>query len=63
MDKLAKILENTLKVTDRMAELSEGKDEELNKTIEELRSSLKLIADELAASQKARKDRKNDKDC
>ena len=56
MDKLAKILENTLKVTDRMAKLSEGKDEELNKTIEELRRSLKLIAGELAESRKVMHD-------
>ena len=56
MEKLSKILENTLKVTDRMAEISEGKDEELNKTLEDLRGSLKLIAEELAASRGAMQD-------
>ena len=56
MDKLSKILENTLKVTDRIAEISEGKDEELNKTLDDLRNSLKLIADELAASRGAMQD-------
>lgn len=56
MDKLAKILENTLKVTDRIAEISDGKDEKLNQTLDDLRSSLKLIADELAASRGAVQD-------
>jgi len=56
MDKLAKILENTLKVTDRIAEISDGKDEKLNQTLDDLRNSLKLIADELAASRGAMQD-------
>lgn len=56
MDKLAKILENTLKVTDRIAEISDGKDEKLNQTLDDLKSSLKLIADELAASRNAMQD-------
>lgn len=56
MEKLSKILENTLKVTDRIAQMTDGKDEELNKTIDELRNSLKLIADELAESRSAMKD-------
>ena len=56
MDKLAKILENTLKVTDRIAEISDGKDEKLNQTLDDLRNSLKLIADELAASRNAMQD-------
>ena len=56
MEKLSKILENTLKVTDRIAELSDGKDEKLNQTLDDLRNSLKLIADELAASRGAMQD-------
>ena len=56
MEKLSKILENTLRVTDRIAELSDGKDEKLNQTLDDLRSSLKLIADELAASRGAMQD-------
>ena len=56
MEKLAKILENTLKVTDRIAEIPDGKDEKLNQTLDDLRSSLKLIADELAASRNAMQD-------
>lgn len=56
MDKLSKILENTLKVTDRIAEISDGKDEKLNETLNDLRNSLKLIADELAASRGAMQD-------
>ena len=56
MDKLSKILENTLKVTDRIAEISDGKDDKLNETLDDLRNSLKLIADELAASRGAMQD-------
>ena len=56
MEKLSKILENTLKVTDRIAEISDGKDEKLNQTLDDLRNSLKLIADELAASRGAMQD-------
>ena len=56
MEKLSKILENTLKVTDRISEISDGKDEKLNQTLDDLRSSLKLIADELAASRGAMQD-------
>jgi len=56
MEKLSKILENTLKVTDRIAEISDGKDEKLNQTLDDLRGSLKLIADELAASRNAMQD-------
>jgi len=56
MEKLSKILENTLKVTDRIAEFSDGKDEKLNETLDDLRRSLKLIADELAASRGAMQD-------
>ena len=56
MEKLSKILENTLKVTDRIAEISDGKDEKLNRTLDDLRNSLKLIADELAASRGAMQD-------
>lgn len=56
MEKLSKILENTLKVTDRIAEISDGKDEKLNQTLDDLRNSLKLIAEELAASRGAMQD-------
>ena len=56
MDKLSKILENTLKVTDRIAEISDGKDDKLNETLDDLRNSLKIIADELAASRGAMQD-------
>jgi len=56
MEKLSKILENMLKVTDRIAEISDGKDEKLNRTLDDLRNSLKLIADELAASRGAMQD-------
>ena len=56
MEKLSQVLKNTLKVTDRIAEISDGKDEELNKTLDDLRNSLKLIAEELAASRGAMQD-------
>lgn len=56
MDKLSHILENTVKVTDRIAQMSDGKNEELNASLAELRNSLKLISEELAASRGAMQD-------
>ena len=56
MERLSKILENTLQLTERMADISSGKDEELNKTLDDVRNSLKLIAEELAASRGAMQD-------
>lgn len=53
MDKLSKILENTVALTDRMNSLMKDNDSEISETMTALRDSLKLISEELKASRGA----------
>ncbi|HNW82014.1 MAG TPA: MlaD family protein [bacterium] len=59
MDKLSKILENTVQLTDRMNSLMKDKDTEVSESLTALRDSLKLISEELKASRGAMQNLRN----
>ncbi|HSW61018.1 MAG TPA: hypothetical protein VLJ60_09475, partial [bacterium] len=56
MDKLSKILENTVALTEKMNDMMQGKDDEISESLTALRDSLKLISEELKASRTAMQD-------